>query len=231
MLAYAVLATFLPLASSAQSVKDIQSLDSIQQAVHEFLAQWIPDSDVDTSIRLGKLDHRLRLSHCQEPLDVHFPSSSGWGRNMTLGVRCNAPKPWTIYVTARAILRGPVLVASRSLARGTVLGPGDVELKIMDTGLSPFGYFTQEAPVLQQKLKRPVAAGKPIAETMLEQQAVVERGERVAIVARKSGFSVRMVGKALEAGGLGDAVRVRNLSSKKTVQGKIAGPGLVHVAL
>jgi flagella basal body P-ring formation protein FlgA len=230
-IASALLAASLFLAPSAYADESVQTLSSIQHAVRVFLEQWIPDADTDTSVRIGKLDPRLRLARCGEPLEVQFPSSSGWGRNMTLGVRCAAPKPWTIYVTARAIMRSPVLVASRSLARGTVIGPGDVELRVMDTGLSPYGYFTEAAPVLAQKLKRPVAAGKPIVGTMLEQQAIVERGERVSIVARSAGLSVRMTGKALEAGGLGESVRVRNLSSKKTVEGKVAGPGLVQVAL
>ncbi len=227
----ALLTVFLVLASSARAEETIQSLESVQQAVHAFLNQRVPDSGTDTSIRVGKLDPRLRLAHCREPLNVYYPSSSGWGRNMTLGVRCSAPKPWTIYVTARAIMRGPVLVASRSLARGTVLGTEDVELQVMDTGRSPYGYFTQEAPVLKQRLKRPVAAGKPIVNTMLEQLAMVKRGERVSIVAQAAGFSVRMIGKALEDAGLGDSVRVRNLSSKKTIQGRVASPGLVQVAL
>lgn len=221
----------LLLAAGARADDAIQPLESIQQTVRAFLERQIPDSGTDTTIRVGKLDPRLRLARCREPLDVHYPSSSGWGRNMTLGVRCSTPKPWTIYVTARAIMRGPVLVASRSLARGTVLGPGDVRLQVMDTGRSPYGYFTREAPVLKQRLKRPVAAGKPIVNTMLEQQAVVKRGERVSIVARAAGFSVRMIGKALEDAGLGDPVRVRNLSSNKTIQGRVASPGVVQVVL
>lgn len=227
----ALLAAFLVLPSNARTDGPIQSLESIRQTVYAFLEQRIPDSGADTSIRVGKLDPRLRLARCQEPLDVYYPSSSGWGRNMTLGVRCNASKPWTIYVTARAIMRSPVLVASRSLARGTVLGPEDVELRVMDTGLGPYGYFTREAPVLKQRLKRPLAAGKPVVKSMLEQMAVVKRGERVSIVARTEGFSVRMTGKALEDAGLGDTVRVRNLSSKKTIQGRVASPGLVQVTL
>ncbi len=226
-----LLAAFLALTSSAHADVTIQSLESIEHAVHAFLGQRIPNSGADTSIRVGKLDPRLRLAHCREPLKVYYPSSSGWGRNMTLGVRCSAPKPWTIYVTARAIMRSPVLVASRSLARGTILGPEDIELQVMDTGLGRYGYFTEETPVLNQRLKRPVTVGKPIIKTMLEQQAVVKRGERVSIVARATGFSVRMIGKALEDAGLGDPVRVRNLSSKKTIQGRVASPGLVQVTL
>ena len=103
--AFILLAASLFFTSSTRADNSVQSLDSIEQAVHAFLQDWIPDSAADTSIRIGKLDPRLRLGRCQEPLEVHFPSSSSWGRNMTLGVRCGAPKPWTIYVTARAILR------------------------------------------------------------------------------------------------------------------------------
>lgn len=226
-----LLATCLIIGTPATAGEEVQTLEELKQSVYSFLETQIPGTNTDTSIRIGRLDPRLRLARCADPLDVFYPSSSAWGRNMTVGVRCRKPKAWTIFVSARAIVRGPVVVASRGLTRGTVLRPQDVELQIRDTGTSPFGYFSDVTQATNHKLKRPVAAGKPIVENMLEKLSVVERGERVSIIAGSSGVSVRMMGKALESAALGETVRVRNLSSKRTVQGRVTAPGVVNVAL
>jgi flagella basal body P-ring formation protein FlgA len=64
---------------------------------------------------------------------------------------------------------------------------------------------------------------------MLKQAKRVKRGNQVEIIAISQGLQVRMMGKALADGGLGDRIKVKNLNSGRVITGTVAGTGLIHV--
>jgi flagella basal body P-ring formation protein FlgA len=66
---------------------------------------------------------------------------------------------------------------------------------------------------------------------MLKQPVVIKRGDQTVITAGSGGLRVRMTGKALEDGVLGEQIRVQNLSSKRTIQGEVQPDGSVLIGL
>jgi len=56
-------------------------------------------------------------------------------------------------------------------------------------------------------------------------------GERVVLEAAGGGIAVQVEGEALAGGALGQRVRVRNLATRRIVEGKVAGSGLVQMGL
>ena len=62
---------------------------------------------------VSNLDSRLRLAACGEGLQTFFAPGSRVGSRRTVGVSCQTPKPWTVYVSAQIAYRGEVLVAAR----------------------------------------------------------------------------------------------------------------------
>ena len=71
--------------------------------------------------------------------------------------------------------------------------------------------------------------GGPVLSNMLKQPIILRRGESVSLLARSPTFEVRMEGKALMDGAVGDRVKVRNLRSKRIVEGRITETGTVLV--
>ena len=66
---------------------------------------------------------------------------------------------------------------------------------------------------------------------MLKQPVIIKRGDQTVITAGYGGLSVRMTGKALEDGVLGEQIRDQNLSSKRTIQGEVQRDGSVLIGI
>lgn len=124
----------------------------------------------------------------------------------------------------------PVAVAASSLPRGAVLSPKDVRLVEKDiTGLRE--YYKVTETLLGKGLRRAVKSGEVIHEGMLATLPVVRRGELVTMTVRSGALVLTASGLALDNGGLGEAIRVRNNSSQKEVVGRIVAPGKVDLEM
>jgi flagella basal body P-ring formation protein FlgA len=225
LLSQLLLATSL-LAVLPLQAGEIQSLDAIREAVRQQVASQY--NQAGTEITIGTLDPRLRLSKCSQPLQTFFPQGRR-GSRMTVGVRCQAPKRWTIYVTAQIHQRVQALVAKEYLRRGRILSREDLVPKQFELNQLKFGYFTDINEVLGKTLKRHLNRGAVLTPSNIVVTKVIKRGERVSIIAETGGISVRASGEALEDGGLGDIIRVKNLNSKKVIEARIEAPGRVKV--
>jgi len=64
---------------------------------------------------------------------------------------------------------------------------------------------------------------------MLEAPVVIKRGDQTVIAAGNANFSVRMTGKALQDGAVGEQIRVQNLASKRTIHGDVQADGTIAV--
>lgn len=71
--------------------------------------------------------------------------------------------------------------------------------------------------------------GRPIRIGDLGQPALVERNQIITLVYSMGGLGITTEGRALDRGGVGDAVSVMNLSSRKTVVGQLGEDGSVYV--
>ena len=221
----------LALSAAVPSVaQETQSLDGIRAAVQGFLEQQAAGYG-QAEVSVGRLDPRLRLAACPSPLQTTLPAGSRLPGRATVLVRCDGPKPWTLYVQGKVEVFEQVLVAARQLSRGRLIQSGD--LKRVERAVSGLtsGYFTDAERLVGMKVKRPIRSGTPVAGHMVEQRKLVRRGERVMIRAESAGVRVSMAGKALTDGAKGDVIEVKNLSSKRTVEAVVASPGQVRVRM
>jgi flagella basal body P-ring formation protein FlgA len=180
-------------------------------------------------IHLTPLDHRIKLARCASPLQTSTPSYSDLQGKTTVEVKCNTPKPWKLYVTARVGIEAPVVIAKRDLKRGTAIGTEDVRLVTQDTSHLLRGHFESLAQVLGRTLKRDLRRDQVITPGLLVVQKTISRGQLVTILAGHSGIEVRMRGKALRNGNPGDLIPVQNLSSKKRLQARVVASGEVRI--
>src|SRR3954471_13261694 len=65
-----------------------QSLDDIQSAAESFVRSHLPSSTAKQFVTAAKLDPRLRVVACDQPLQAFEQSATTLGQRMTVGVRC-----------------------------------------------------------------------------------------------------------------------------------------------
>lgn len=88
---------------------------------------------------------------------------------------------------------------------------------------------TDLAQIVGKVSRTTLLPGRPVALNMLEAQRIVAVGARVRIVFRESGVAIVALGVALQPGGEGEIIRVRNLDSQIVVTGTIRRDGSVLV--
>lgn len=124
----------------------------------------------------------------------------------------------------------PVVVASGDLPRGAVLALKDVRLAEKDISTLREPYREVDT-LIGMGVRRDIKSGEVLQKGVLAILPVVHRGELVTLTVRSAGLVLTASGLALDNGGIGEMIRVRNSSSQKEVSGRIVGPGKVDVEM
>lgn len=217
-----------PLCTMAE---EIQSLTEIRDVAAQFL-RGIAREDDETSrfqIHIATLDRRLRLPDCQSELVAFLPQGSRKSGNLTVGVRCTGPSPWTLYVSANAKQFRKVVILKRPTPRGTKLTADDVTVKERDVSRLPTGYLTNLDDAIGKHLARNLPDQYPLTHSLLNRSQLVRRGQRVTLLVKSIGLEIRSAGTALQDGAWGDRISAKNLHSSRVVQGTVSAPGLIEV--
>ncbi len=208
-----------------------QSLDSIRHAVKTFIAEQHVVVGEDTQIQISRLDSRLRLAACESPLNAFAPHANNRPGNMTVGVRCEGERPWTVYVPVRIDSYIEVLTLTTAVTRGTVLKESDLRPIRRNLATLPQGYFTDPVDVIGREARRSLRAGDIISPNAIAEPHLVNRGQEVWLTAEGGGISVSAKAEAMQDGAQGDRIQVRNLSSRRVIEAEVIGPQQVRTAL
>lgn len=208
-----------------------QSHESIREAAERHVLELNTGQKGRLELGAERLDRRLRLNKCEEALET-FSSADKPGRSRySIGVRCNGDQPWALYVPVSMSVFRKVLVLGREVGRGGLLTQADIRLEERDITRLRRGYLENPEQVLGKTPRRSVKAGTVLSPSLLESSALVSRGSRVTILGELGGIEVRMEGKALGNGALGERIQVRNSSSNRRVEATVVAAGIVQVSL
>ena len=189
-------------------------------------------SDNPPQIEFSRLDPRLKLAKCDpEKLQAFFPPGAQRTGNTTVGIRCDGPKSWKLYIQVQLKFFAQVLVATRSLGRGTLLQKSDFFLQKQDVSRLQQGYFVNARIVSGRTLKRSLAQGKVLLPSALRPDHLVRRGDVIVIMVQSKGLKVQVQGKALMDGSHGQMIRVQNSRSRRKLQAKVIARGIVEVQM
>lgn len=208
----------------------IESLDDIRDGARQYLLELSDEPDA-IEVEVRAMDSRLRLSRCSEPLEYFLPPGARRVGNVSVGVRCTGDRPWKLYTSAIVRLFRDVVVAAAPLDRNTILDASDLTVESRDVSTLSGNYLSRVEELTGRILRRSLAAGQPVTGSTVRERRLVRRGEQVTLTARTPGFVVRSEGKALRDGAEGDVIPVRNMKSKRTVEGVVTGPGMVQVRM
>lgn len=223
-------AIYVALAANVTAV-GIEKLENIRAVVSQFAAREIGGADANIQIKVGRLDPRLRLAACGEPLTAYFSPGSSTIGHTTVGVRCDGPKPWSLFVPLHIDRQIRVAVAVDQFPRGHVIAAQDITFKLRSSAKLNGGYFAPNEQLIGKVTTRPIARGTHYAQNMVKALRIVRRGEQVVLALQTGSIAVRVAGLALRDGTRGERIPVRNLSSKRIIEGTVHEPGLVLVGV
>ncbi len=207
-----------------------QAHSEIEQAVRDYVeSQLNTPVNSNSEITLDRLNNRLKLSQCEEPLEIFSLNPfNPTGRN-NIGVRCHAPRFWKVFIPVTITFYSTVVVANRPLHRGTTLTADDLRLDRRQIANHLGGYFTSIEEVIGRDVRRSIRMGNIVQQNATDAEKVIKKGEQITLRSGNSRFSVVTSGKALSNGALGDIIRVKNSKSERIVEGTVVAPGVVKI--
>ena len=143
----AALSLTTQLAWAQAAAEPRQDLAQLKKTAEQFLLTQANGLPGEVRVTVGAIDPRLKLPACPVPEAFLPPSSKAWGKT-TVGVRCNVPSTWTIYVSAQVRVHGEYIAAAAPLAQGQNIGPGDIAKVKGDLTNLPSGVITDASQAI-----------------------------------------------------------------------------------
>lgn len=201
---------------------------ALRQSVEQFLAQQASGLPGEVSIVVGPVDQRLVLPACiqLEPFLGH--GSRVWGKT-AVGIRCTAPAPWTIYVTAHVHVMADYMAAATPLVQGQTVGMNDVARMRGDLTMLPAGVITDAGMAVGRTTMSSVQLGAPLRQDSLRAQQAVQMGQTIRLLSSGPGFKVSTEGRALNNAAEGQTVQARTPGGQ-IISGIAKAGGILEVA-
>ncbi|MBQ5459701.1 MAG: flagellar basal body P-ring formation protein FlgA [Rhodocyclaceae bacterium] len=206
-----------------------QAPQPVQEAAHALLVQETNGLPGEVRITVFPPDPAKRQPACAA-LEAFLPSGTrAWGRT-SVGVRCNAPTPWVLYLKATVEVLAEYPVSARALASGTVIRGSDLTMQRGDITQLPADALLDTEEIIGQQTRHLTGVGKPLRKSLLVTPEVIRAGQRVSVLIQERTFTVSTEGKAIHRAGAGERVRVL-LDNRRTVNGIAQPDGSVVVEL
>ncbi len=134
---------------------------------------------------------------------------------------------WAVLlILSAAPLWAESVVATRTIRPQDVLTAGDVRLDPQTIA----GAYQSLDDVLGQEARVAIYPGRAVMRGSLGEPALVERNQIVELIFRKGGLHIVTDGRALGRAGVGERIRVMNISSRAVLFGTVMANGTVVVS-
>lgn len=159
----------------------------------------------------------ISLDRSNDKFSALIGAPTGQGSEVLHTVNGRTIRTTSLPTLARTIRGGDIIQASD--ITWTSIPEGQVSRNMIRNsdkliGMTPRTQIKQGAPIRLSEVNRPI---------------LVKRGSLVKINFNTSKISLSTLGKAVEKGGMGDVIQVKNNASQKIVSAIVLGPNLVQV--
>lgn len=210
------------------------TLDDFTKLVRERIASDLGIED-ESALDI-KLDEQTVPVHLNprntSPLSVQsldYNNTSGSFRAL-IGFRVLSETQPNIVVRGRAIEMLEIPVPEQPIIRNQSITAEDIRvIRIARTRIRR-GTALSADEIIGQAAKRRLAANRPVLRRDLEAPKLVKRNTMVEILFETGGLLLKAEGRALSDAAKGQAVKVLNTQTKRTVEGTAIATGVVSVA-
>ena len=215
--------------------------DTAFESLQKQAQQWASShpSFQGKAVQVTPIDPRITVPNCQQNLQFEQP----FPNQPALRVRCLQPS-WQLFVhlqtgtlpspTQRGNAAAPsvykVLVSKEVLKRGTVLQPDMFSYAEMPVGGMENQIISDTKLIKNMELVRDLTPNTPLRSYDVKTAVLVKRGQEVLVTAGEGqGFAITMRAEALQDGGFGEQIRLKNSESGRSLYGVITGPSAAKV--
>ncbi len=206
----------------------------IDQAIHQHLQSLMNKQAAEKNwqgMRLvlanTPLTNTRQLAPCPTTIKVSGGNATKLSRQQ-LTLECsNSTKGWPIKVSTDMQVFLPVVISTAVINRGETIQRNQLQTQETDIAKIQRGFYHRTTEITGMGAKRRIRANQILSPDLIDQPQLIKRGEKIKIIANRDGISASMPGEALEKGGAGEVIRVKNLSSGKTIEAKVLEMGVV----
>ena len=215
---------------------DLVATDAAFETLQKQAQQWAAShpSFQGKQVQVVPVDPRITVPSCQQTLQFEQP----FPNQPAIRVRCAQPV-WQLFVNLNSGLTPAtpnrsnpaapvlykVLVSKELLKRGTVITPAMFSTAEMPAAGMENQIISDTKLLKNLELVRDLTPNTPLRSYDVKNAVLVKRGEDVLVTAGEGqGFSITMRAQALQDGGLGEQIRLKNVDSGRSLQGVITGP-------
>ncbi len=204
-----------------------QPTEPVHRTARTFLEQATQGLPGEVAIELGAVDTN-QLPPCAA-LSAFLPAQTrAWGQ-VSLGIRCDSPVAWNIYLPARIRVTADYLVAAQPLRAGQIIGTGDIARRRGDLAAQPDDTLTDPAQAVGRHTRHAIAAGSALRGNAVRIPNAVRQGQNVQVISTGTGFHVASEGRALNNAAPGETARVR-MPNGQVVTGTARTDGAVELS-
>jgi flagella basal body P-ring formation protein FlgA len=127
-----------------------------------------------------------------------------------------------IAIEARVERQQYVVVATRKIDAGNLIGIADVEVRLQE-GKVPTSALGSLEQVIGKEALRAIEADAFLQSNQVRAPMQVQRGETVKVIARAGGITVSTFATVQQDGSLGDLVQVQSLDKKDRFAARVSG--------
>ncbi len=206
----------------------LQTTASIDKAVRHFIASSLP-SETEYKATLSQFDNRLKIPFCKQALDIFIRNTSIKAGRNSIGIKCNAPKKWTLYNSVNISIFKDVVSLSQPIRRGEIFNESMLQLVTKDIATLRSGYFTDLRAIVNKEATRHLNLGSVVSKANITEPKLVKRGEKVFIKINTPNLEISTTGIAMMDGIKNQNIKIKNQKSKQIIQATVIKPGLVVV--
>jgi flagella basal body P-ring formation protein FlgA len=143
----------------------------------------------------------------------------------------NDPSAERVHLGGRVFRLIDVPVLARSIAPGEQIVAGDVQTISLRAERLNQNYIGNASDLIGRTPKRSIRPGEPVRPSDVQIPIAVHKGEFVTVILQTRAIMLTAQAIALEDGAIGQAIRVSNARSKRTLDATVTGPGNVALAI
>lgn len=219
----ALVYTFLLISASGAALA--QNEDKAVEMATDSVKLALNEQGVEGKLKVGinGAEKGFRLKNSADSYEVFVNNininekARFWKAELAFTTKDNHAEKFNVSGTFDQLVSIPVL--SKNMQRDTVIKEEDISSMEIPASQVRFDTITDTEKLVGQALKRTISSSTPIKERDLQKAQIIQHGNIVNLVYNTPAISLKTVGVAMENGGQGDIIRVKNSSSGKIIQG------------
>jgi flagellar basal body P-ring formation protein FlgA len=206
------------------------SFEDAQNAIGQALVEKGAGTQLAASINGRKKD---ALFSYNKPLTVEIrglqfdKNARSWSANLLMISEGDVVTAMPVAGRFEDMVEVPVL--RRQIRNGEIIGESDVDLRQFPVAHTRPGTIRDKAELIGKSPSRASSAFRPIREHEIASPAVVKKNGIVQMRYLSPGMEITATGQAMNEGGRGEVIAVRNMNSKKIVRAVVEDANTVSI--